>query len=441
MYTIYTVRAFIEKRSSESGELQKSMLQKDFAAELGASLGEEFAIWVNNLPQEIFQQIEVLHQPSVLNPNRESNHWDYELNMIRAITKVKEKVLQFFEIDSDDSSDFLKELILMIVVSDIGKAGPIQYKALHAAAVVPRIYNNLILESKHGEAVRAICEQAVGDTKKRPGKGDVKDLETLAEVMTMTHIKRILRRTGNFFSIVELRKLFSIYHWWEDTHERERLNAQLTAFLVHQNATAMPIELAMIVASKIALQDVNGQQTILSSSAKDIQACLQLRRNEIQFLKKYGFDTETTSIGYFYSKGHVVFGKEYLLSLKSKLSERLLNRSLLGLQHHFVQGVSPDSKEEVMQFVESSKTNNLLKRDLHLIAFLEMLDKVEAAMHRPPFGNPFASEDPKIFLKAIQTSLSANYREHEEYLFSVYQKVFTAMTAMGIFQIVKGNAP
>ncbi len=400
-------------------KIQESALQEEFAVELGKSLTQEYAMWVRSLPQEIFVQIEALHQPSILNPDQNKSHWKYELNMIRSVVAVKDAVLQFFEVDEGKETEFLQELIFMIIVSDVGKAGPRLYNPKHAASVVPRIYNNLILEKKHGEAVREICMQALFNEK------------VFDEQKTTWDINRILRKNSGFFSIAPLKRIFSKFGS-KDKWKREKLKPQLAAFLEEEKALSMPIELAMIVARQIARSETDD-----ISKREEIGECLKLGRNEITFLNKNGFNVETTPIGFFYSKGHIVFGKEFLLSLEPKLGERLTKSALLGLQHHFVQGVSIYSTEEVTVFIERSKTEVSLRRDIKMIAFTEMLDKVEAAMHRPSSTNPFSLEDPKIFLEAIKKSIEANYSEHAEHLFSIYQEVFIAMRQMGIFEKVR----
>ncbi len=405
-------------------------LQTGFAEELGKTLGAEFEVWVKSLPEEIFKQISALHRPSMLNPDQNRNHWKYELNMIRSIVPLKEEVLDFFEVDANAKIEFLKELFFMIIISDIGKAGPVLLNSRNSNAVVPRIYNNLILESKHGNAVREICERALDDSKAS---------EVVAEPSEKRKIRSALRSILRINSGLRRKTIRSLFQRPRiiNASTAGALQSQLELFLEKKQATAMPIELAMIVAREIAESETEDQ-----SQKERIARCFRLRRGEARFLKRYGFDVKTTPISKFYTEAHIVFGRDFLRSLASKLGNRLMNRAMLGLRHHLAQGAYPDPDEEIMSFIARSKESLPERRDLKIIAFLEILDKVEAAIHRPGSTNPFASEDPEVFLRAINKHLIDNYSngvsgDQSTYLFSIYQEVFAAMQQMGIFQKVK----
>ncbi len=404
---------------------QKTTLQEEFAEELGRSLGPEYGNWVQSLPQEIFEQIEALHQPGILNPDQQKNHWDYELNMIRAIVSQKSEILQQFGVTKVQEQDFIKELLFMVMISDIGKAGPKQYDANSPEAVVPRFYNNLILEKKHGKKVSEIGIQELFQKSSDNAYGSTKVTQ---------RVRKIIYKISGVKSVKQFADLVLNTNF-VNQDLLAQLPEQVRAILVRGEVLSLPIEFALIVARKIAITEILELQISNSEKRKKIGAinkCFQLSSSEKKFLLSQGFDVETTPIGNFYSNGHINFGKEFLLSPELKLNARLQNRALLGLRHHFSQGVFPDSREEIVTFISQAKKDISARKEFELIAFLEILDKVEAAFNR--------SQEPRtqetlnnILYKRIIPNVKTNFPQEQTFLIEVYSTVFSKMQKMGIF--------
>ncbi|GIK84249.1 MAG: hypothetical protein BroJett025_08710 [Patescibacteria group bacterium] len=418
-------RDTVNKKEETSSKF--SDIQLTFAKELEELLGPEFSQWALSLPKDIFHQIDVLHQPGLLNSDQLQNHWDYELNMIKAVISHRNEILQLFEVEEVKSTEFLQDLIFMIVISDIGKAGPINYNPKHAAAVVPRIYNNLILEGKHGKSVKEIGIKTLF-AKKVYGSTEV-----------TKEIRRIIFKISGVKSVRFLRR---IIFGRDSTNESvlEGLSPRVKEILKQGNVRALPIELAFIIAREIAIQEVlDSTQSDREKTQRiqEIKKCFVLSRAEKVFLLQQGFKPDTEPIGNFYTNSHIIFGKKFLFTKSLGLNEHFRERAKVGLRHHFVQGAFADSPKKMEEFIRASKIDAREKRDLRLVAFLEMLDKVEASLHRPAAGNPFTGEDPQKFLVAIESNLKQNYQNNWEYLFSVYKEVFESMQQIGIFETVK----
>lgn len=412
-------------------------LQTSFSQELEKLLGTEFADWALTLPKEIFQQIEALHQPSILNNKNENNHWQYELNMVRAVCELRREILLFFNVPESgpEYTQFMQELLFMIIISDIGKAGPEKYSEKKPSAVAARIYNNVILENKHGEKIKEVGIKELFSKSSEQFYGSTVITQRVRQIIYQ--ISGSKKKSFREFAAAITNSQKS------NTTLISEMSEQLQEILEGGKVRSLPIELALIVARKIAITELieseqNGQKLGIRKKRKQItqiRKTFSLTDAEKQFLDSHGFATDTRPIGDFYSQSHIQFGKQFLFSLN--LTGRLRNRALLGLKHHFVQGVLPDSRENNALFIRRSKTDPNILRDLKIVAFLEMLDKVEASVHRPPYGNPFTGENPEKFMQAIKQNLKTNYTKNHEYLASVYEEVFTAMQNMGIFQFVR----
>lgn len=344
-------------------------------------LAELILAEVKSYPDQLFNQLGLVTESPVFKAQEgQKGHWIYELTMVDRTLACAEKIKEFF--DRDDR--FISDLVFMIVVGDIGKAGPVPGDQSAAAKVVSRIYNQAIFHGAHQAWLKS-CDPSTF-----PAELD----QAMARI---------------------------------DKNEPEGGGVSQWDFIFKNGAfIGLPIEVYLYILKQVALTKLNGQP-------HQVNDLFSLQESERAFLSEHGFNPTTTPIRKFFTASHIQFGQQFL-TREGFLSEERRRLVVLALAHHFSQAELPNGL----------KPDDLLndEHQLKTCAYLEILDKVDAVFHR---GTIVASgeNDEETKQKAIdsavniahteiQTNLSRNY-PNQERLREVYTLVIVAMKDAGVF--------
>lgn len=336
---------------------------------------------INSYPDQLFNQLGLVTESPVFKAQEgQKGHWIYELTMVERTLVCAEQIKAFF--DRDDK--FISDLIFMIVVGDIGKAGPVPGDQSSAAGVVSRIYNQAIFHGAHQGWLKS-CDPNTFPAELSPA---------------LARIDRIEPENGGVSQ-------------WD--------------FIFKNGAfIGLPIEVYLYILKQVALTKLNG-------SPNQVEELFSFHTGEREFLSDHGFNPTTTPIRKFFTASHIQFGQEFL-SRDGFLSEERKKMVLLALAHHFSQAELPTGLDV------SELLND--EHQLKTCAYLEILDKVDAVFHRGAVITGGQSEEENrqraidsavnIAHTEIQTNLSRNYPNQEK-LKEVYALVIVAMKDAGVF--------
>lgn len=354
----------IESYKANSPELANLVLQK-----------------LEQYPGQLFDQLGlVIESPIFKAQEGQKGHWIYELTMVDRTMACAGKIKEFF--GRDDR--FISDLIFMIVIGDIGKAGPVPGDEGPEAAIVSRIYNQAIFHGAHQAWLKS-C-----DPSSFPAELD----QALARI---------------------------------DRNEPENGGVSQWDFIFKNGAfIGLPIEVYLYVLKQVALTKLNGNPVL-------VERLFSLHYKEKEFLSEHGFNPTTTPIRKFFTASHIQFGLDFL-SREGFLDAEQKQLVLLALAHHFSQGELPAGLDVETLLNDEDR--------LKTCAYLEILDKVDAVFHRGAVvaGGP-KDEDAKkaavdsavnIANTEIQTNLSRNYPDQVR-LREIYSAVLSVMKQAGVF--------
>lgn len=331
-------------------------------------------------PVRIFNQLgRVMEKPVFKAQDGQRGHWAYELTMVERTVACAERLESLL----GEINKSVADLVLMIVIGDIGKAGPVLSSDSAESAVVSRIYNQAIFHQAHQRWLMS-CDPA-----RFP-----EELDT-----AMAQIDKSEPKDGGLSS-------------WD---------------LVFKNGTfiGLPIEVYLYVLKQVAVQRLNGDANL-------VEHLFTLTPAEKRFLRMQGFDPTTTPIRKFFTSSHIKFGYQFLSDLDQFGDEKseLIDLALL---HHLSQGELPPNLDVVALIGDEAK--------LKTCAYLEILDKVDAVFHR---GSPQVTSGDDVARKKaiesaisitqteIQNNLQRNYSQYPQ-LVQVYENVLIAMQGAGVF--------
>lgn len=327
----------------------------------------------------ILNQLGLLLEAPIFAANPEQKgHWQYELSMVKAVLEHAQKIQKLFGC----GEELIVDLCFMIIVSDIGKAGPISVKGDGPESIIYRIFTQAIFFEKHRDWLRNAYDPTTPDNLK-PGYFPPDLAPALATISRET--------TGN----APLSKFSETFQ---------------SGFFF-----ALPIEAYLHVIKTIALEIAHDDADL----AIKAEQLFTLKPEEKEFIASIGYDTQSTGMRKFFTESHIAFGDAFL---QKHCRQDQLPLVELALTHHFSQGVFPRK-----EFAEQLYTQpDLLK----LCAFMEILDKVEAAYHRMQergIAVAISSVSNDIFKQ-----LATNHPEHPE-LSEVYQEMLSFMIEQQIF--------
>lgn len=311
------------------------------------------------------------------NPDQKG-HWQYELSMVKAVLEHSKTIQKIFGC----GEELIVDLCFMIIVSDIGKAGPITAMHNGPESIVYRIFTQAIFFERHRDWLKQAYDPTTADNLK-PGAFPPE----LAEVIA--NISREPKENGapSDFSMIFQSGIFF----------------------------ALPIEAYLYVVKTIALETAGSDPKLVEQA----ESLLTLKPEEKQFLTEIGYDPATARIRKFFTESHIAFGYAFLSKYCTPDQLPLVQ---LALSHHFSQGVFPDP-----EFAQALYNEPEL---LRLCAFMEILDKVEAAYHRMQEKN-ISIAITSIF-NDIKNQLKINHPNHPE-LVVLYEEMRDTMIAEAIF--------
>ncbi len=253
----------------------------------------------------------LLEEPKFKTTGKLASHFSYELSMVKNILINEKKVKELL----DGDSQMIADLVFAILVSDIGKAGPMEVREGQPSAVVRRIYNQAIFTEQHEEWLKHT------DVGKWP-----EEIRVLVEAMSEEDRKTVFVK-GAFFPL--------------------------------------PIDAYMYVVRQVAIDSANGQE----DKIREANNLLSFTKEEREFLLAINVDSEKLPIRSFFSNSHIRFGRIFL-SREDLLDDDQRRMVPTALSHHFSQAVLP--KGMTAEIIMSNR------KMLLEVAFLEILDKFDA---------------------------------------------------------------
>jgi len=147
-----------------------------------------------------------------------------------------------------------------------------------------------------------------------------------------------------------------------------------------------------------------------------------ISNDEIKYLIYLGFDPNTVTMQQFWSEAHIRCNEQLLDVADMKTCPPAYKATELGSSHHFSQNVLPDSLGKSLDTNPNYITEN--RGYFSTIALLEIMDKIEAFMHRD--GNSLKSFEGayNIVNNIIPSSLKSNFgdKPYYEELVQIYTK-------------------
>lgn len=368
---------------SESGAKVKrslfSIIERHI--DLNPDLVDLVLMEINTYPNQLFNQLGMVEESPIFKAQEgQKGHWIYELTMVDRTMACASKIKEYF--GRDDK--FIAELIFMIIIGDIGKAGPVPADKNNGTTVVSRIYNQAIFHGAHQAWLKS-CDPSTFPQELAPA---------------MAKIDRTEPESGGVSQ-------------WD--------------FIFKNGAfIGLPIEVYLYILKQVALTKLNGDPT-------QVESLFSLNEQERLFLSEHGFNPTTTPIRKFFTASHIQFGQDFL-SREGFLSPERKKLIVLALAHHFSQAELPKGLD----------LEELLGDEAHLktCAYLEILDKVDAIFHRGAVvGGVQTDEEARqraidsainIAHTEIQTNLSKNYPNQDK-LREIYAVVLVEMKNAGVF--------
>lgn len=349
--------------------------------DLDPSLVDLVLAEIDSYPDQLFDQLGLVVESPVFKAQEgQRGHWIYELTMVDRTMACASRLKEFF--GRDDR--FISDLIFMIVVGDIGKAGPVPTDQDEATAVVSRIYNQAIFHGAHQSWLKS-CDPNTFPQELEPA---------------LSRINRDEPEAGGVSQ-------------WD--------------FIFKNGAfIGLPIEVYLYILKQVALTKLNGEPA-------QVESLFSLDNQEREFLSEHGFNPTTTPIRKFFTASHIQFGQDFL-SRDGFLSPEKKRLVTLALAHHF-------SQAELPKGLDASELLND-EHQLKTCAYLEILDKVDAVFHRGTVvGGVQSDAEAKqraidsavnIAHTEIQTNLNRNYPDQTR-LTEVYAVVLRVMRDAGVF--------
>lgn len=155
--------------------------------------------------------------------------------------------------------------------------------------------------------------------------------------------------------------------WIKSHQERAKVLMPESDIPLPINFLKAPISLTLEAAQNVAMEHRE------SIPEEDIKKRFSLTEAEREELRTIGFDPDTTSMGTFFTSCHISEGEKFLLDVKTGLPDSQKIAAILGLSHHFTNGVLPK---------EFTNVNISDPSVYKMIAYTEILDKVHAFIKR-----------------------------------------------------------
>ncbi|MFZ5438055.1 MAG: hypothetical protein ACOZAK_03315 [Patescibacteria group bacterium] len=343
------------------------------------NLLEDLRTSFSTYPSAIFNQLGFLLEKPLLKTHESQNgHWSYELSMIKVVLRFAEEIKANF---SGDNS-FIADLVFMVAISDIGKAGPVLVESSNEpAAVIRRIYNHCLFTKEHRDWLLA-CDPASFPEDLQPA------LATISRETTPTGLSDfdLIFKNGVFF--------------------------------------ALPIELYLYVLRQVALEKVKNEPKLLEQDpdlGEKITATFSLTTLERDFLISIGNDPQAMPIRRFFTRSHVLFG-DLFFQRGGFLTPDQASLVPMAMSHHF----SQDNLSLLVDREQIITDQKWIKQ----CALLEILDKFTAYYSR------WHGEDRQKSIDAtfneVMNNLQKNYSDYS-HLKDWYEEVFVWMSNVGIF--------
>lgn len=374
-----------EDLSEHGVQVRNNLLQSlENCRAVSPTLAELLAGEIAEYPVGLFNHLGLIVESPVFKAqDSQKGHWSYELTMVERTLTCAPALKESFGYNDQELAD----LVFMIVIGDIGKAGPLPLTDANnsdPAKVVGRIYNQAIFHSVHQNWLKT-CRPETFPDQLQP---------VLAQI-----------------------------------DRREPVTGGLSAWdLIFKNGTfiGLPIEVYLYVLKQVALTELGGQ-------VEQVETLFSLSQAEKDFLTARGFDPTTTPIRKFFTSSHIQFGQDFLTQEDFLKPEHKVLVPL-ALAHHLSQGEMPSGLD----------FNELIadQKQLATCAFLEILDKVDAILHRGQFkdGDGFSQADRRriidrvvsITQTEIQSNLERNFPQYPQ-LTKLYEMVLQEMRRVGVF--------
>jgi len=321
-------------------------------------------------PSSLLNQLGFLTEEPVFKVHEDQRcHWGYEVSMAKKVLDHLPWIKEFFKADDK----FIADLLFMIFISDIGKAGPFEAKDGQPEAVVRRIFNQAIFRKRHQQWLLE-CD---------PAKFHEELHESLAQISKKTPENGIsdydaIFKNGIFFML--------------------------------------PLEIYFYVLQQVASEEAGENEDLQRKSLE----LFSLSSEEREFLVNIGKDPKTTPMRYFFTTSHIQFGEFFLqrVGLLNKDQSSLVDMSL---SHHFSQGITAS----LVDLNVVINDQDWIKK----VAFLEILDKFEAFLYR--WRDQSLEEARKSAYNEIMFQLGKNYPKFP-HLKDWYHEVFVGMETNGI---------
>ena len=370
----------VEHRKSEEKVLHKAGQQALF--DLFGLLQDQHLTEINpevipllkesffSYPPSLFNQLGFLaEEPVFRSQEQQKGHWFYEKCMAQKALEFSPQIKEWF--GEDDA--FIADLVFMIIVGDIGKAGPVEVADHEPEAVVRRIYNQAVFHKKHKQWL--IGKTPADFPPEIRGQLELLSKET-ATSGSLSPYETVFSR-GEFF--------------------------------------ALPLEAYLHVIQQVSLEEADGDLELQEKAQK----LFSLTPEEREYLVTSGRDPQTTPMRRFFTTSHITFGDMYLKQ-QGLLNEHQLSLVDQALAHHFSQGMVPQGLDV---------RNVLEEKWVKVTAFLEILDKVQAGYSR--WQGSHAGEVLEKNRSLIETGLAQNYPGMKT-LLQWYGETFDWMVQSGI---------
>jgi hypothetical protein len=294
---------------------------------------------------ELWEQLKRLNEPAIeiqlqrpagdSNSDLENTHLGYELEMIRIVLVYQESIKEllfgqdttpiFFGTFELPQEDLIRRLVSMIMLSDIGKAGPELLQDGQDSPIM-RIYTHVIIDGKH-----------------------------------IQQLKRHDFESGEAGFDVFVRNMDNPQSPHYDPERYEQI-------VDGGNVGFAPIGLVMQIAEQVFVGKYPPDDPYHT-----YKKLFQVDQHTEDELAKLGFSSDKTPMQAFWTGAHL-YAAEQLFKSTFRDKKEDFAFAIVGLLHHFSQGVVPKFATQVDIYRDS--------RVLKLIALMEFLDKADANFHR-----------------------------------------------------------
>lgn len=369
---------------------------------------------LQNFPDQVFNQLAIMNVDARFGPYENNNQFSYEVRMMDFVVKNAEKIIKLIlpretdtinlsEINTEvDRSNVIGYLLILITLSDIGKIGPTEYDEHAPNSIIARIYNHAIFHKPHQDWLT--------------GKGmdsniysyTISEALAIAQHTIVENLCACVRQTTMIERFLPFRKRSLIKAL---SKKGIRINDYVTFATPH-----MPKMLKSRSKEQVAL--------ILD----DVAELYVLSDEEKEALVQLGFDPSNTRIIDFFTKAHIRFGPQFISSVTHE-GDDLRHISTLAAAHHFAQGDVPKELDSLKERAKADMLDQSETGLLRMLAFLEILDKVDARVNR--------SDDPVdeavSTMQNVVSKLSGkNYNATVQ---AIYDDIFNGLIDMNVASI------